>query len=221
MVAAALAQKSVHWEESSFAAYSGYESSVDVTADSGAGQIIYPCCTRHNSATVQILLVNYTVYVRGDAAGLHITLGYHPWMTKAKATKYAGQWIAIPRGDKLYAGIARRLTLVSIIHRFTPRAGRFGKLTMTSAGPTGANGPTGPQGPTGAAVLAGPQEPGYPALLAGPTGAMTVRTRGEPLPVTFSELCYFCEHEGTFSRWNEPVPVEPPARSTPIATVRR
>jgi hypothetical protein len=225
IVAAALAQKSVHWDWDVGSQTEAFESSADLTADSGVRQVRYFCCTKNNDARVRILLVDHTVYVRGDAPGLHITLGFHhAWLTNAKARTYAWQWISIPRGDRLYSHLAADLLLGSVVRQFTPRAGRDGKLRgVAPAGPTGPRGPTGPGRAT--AVSVEPMTSGgkgsFSVLADGPTGeSPSFHANGEPRPIAFSQACDFCGDDATFSRWNEPVHVTAPSHAIPIATVR-
>jgi hypothetical protein len=212
IIAAALAQKSVHWTWDSGSKAGDERITADVTAHGGRQRLSsWP----HSKA--EIRLVNDIAYVRGNSAGLREWLG----LDMAQSTRYAGQWISIPRGDKLYARTADEVTLPSIVHDFVPSAGRLGKL-IVSYGPTGADGPTGLQGPTGAGVGSRESAPTRPAILqAGPTGtSLSLRTSGEPLPITYSVVCVACWDNGTFSRWNEPVHVQAPAHSVPMASVR-
>ncbi|MDX6480199.1 MAG: hypothetical protein QOG85_709 [Gaiellaceae bacterium] len=213
MVAAALAQGSVHWTR--FIAVPMIEwrrTSADVTTDGGVERILLrPWCK------AEIRLVNDVVYERGDSR----CLGYTLRLANTKAARYAGRWISIPKGDKLYSGAADGLTLTSILHDVTPRGEHL--VTQTTAdGPTGLLGPTGPGGPTGAARSAESLGTLAPTLLtAGPTGQTLSLRTGEPLPVVYTDFCVICVDIGTFSRWGEPVHVQAPANSTPIATVRR
>jgi len=202
VVAAALAQHSVRWTAINVVAMiSDYETTTDVTADSGVQTIAYlDNRTNKFDTLVHLRLVNHTVYIRGDADGLLQTLNDQQDgpvnLTDAQARRYAGQWISIPQGDKLYAQTAEGLTLASIVHSVAPMvAHRSWKLRKRRTGPS---------------------------ILVGPTGMrVAVHARGEPLPVAFEQAWGIgVEDSVRFSKWNEPVHVQAPSSSTPIATVR-
>lgn len=192
IIAAALAQKSVRWTETDRPQTSAATRFVaDVTADSGTERVTFAPGTS-SAATTAILLVGHTVYVEGDVAGLENALQ----LSEAQATKYAGSWISIPKGDTLYPGTAGGLTLGSIVRDAVPHGKvkmvrRSSALILETVGDV-----------LGASVSAEPS--------------------GTPLPVAFSSSsCIGCSTDGRFSNWNEPVHVRPPASSTPIAVVRR
>src|SRR5438046_1601887 len=74
IVAAALAQKSVHWHQ----VVDGEEMSTidaDVNADSGRERNTFQALDGNPPGTVRIRLVDQTVYVQGDANGLVGMLG--------------------------------------------------------------------------------------------------------------------------------------------------
>lgn len=192
IIAAALAQKSVHWTETDRPQTAAATSFVaDVTADSGMQRVTFAPGTS-NAATATIVLVNHTLYVEGDAAGLENALA----LSTTQAAKYAGQWIAIPKGDTLYSGTADGLTLASIVRDAIPH----GKLKVVRT--------------TSALVLR------TAARVLG--ASVSVEPSGDPLPIAFSSSnCIGCSTDGRFSKWNEAVHVRAPASSTPIAVVRR
>jgi hypothetical protein len=166
IVAAALAQKSVHYEKNIEVDMEGTTTiTADVTADSGIALE-----DSYDYGLVEIRLVNDTVYVKGDAAALRFYVADLP---HAVANGYSGKWISIPKGDPLYAYVSDGLTLASIVHDVRS------DLPVTHVNK-------------------------LPARFAGevdPSGEYTATS-------------------GTFSKWNEPVHVQAPANSTPIATLR-
>jgi len=192
IVAAALAQNSVHWTESFPGAGIGYPPvrwSSDVTTDSGMQRVAIS-----GGGTVRARLVNQVVYVRGNPMGLEYELNL--WNSQ-RAKQYAGRWISIPKGDQLYAQTADGLTVASIVHDATPEgtlkvvrnASHWTRLLVVSriSRASLSEGATGASVPVDFTLT--------PGLLGSPSG--------------------------NFGRWNEPVHVQPPATSTPIATVRR
>jgi hypothetical protein len=220
IVAAAVAQKSAHWTEvvSPHMQYSTVWSS-DVTADSGTQRITFEAWKPRDVGRARVLLVNNTVYVNGNPRGLQGTLS----LTEAQAQKYADRWISIPKGDKLYARMAADLTIASVVRDVTTRGAQGGwKLKSGTTGPLG---PTGTEGPTGHSGASEPMHSYAPVLLVewgkyGPS--LTARRSGEPLPIDYSSgICIGCSDSVRFSRWNDSVSIDVPARSTPIATVRR
>ncbi len=202
IAAAALSQKSVHFSES-FAAdlYGTDHRTFDVSAHSGTELITY------YGSKMRMLLVDHTVYVRGDAGLLSGTY-YSPGLdlTRAQVRRYAGKWISIPKGDKDYAGLAAGLTLGSIVLGITPESGFHLKLkalrTKSRTRLLEVQGTPGPE----------------------TVGSYDLRARGTgtPLPVSFfvdpagMNMVFY---NATYSRWNEPVNLQAPANSTPISTV--
>jgi len=198
IVAAGLAQESVHsaWTSPS----DGVIFRADVNADSGRER-----ATLVGGDVVEIRLVNDTVYFRGGYEG-----GQYIGLTAAQADRYTGRWIAIPRGYRPYSALASSLTFDSIVRHAVPR-GRLEKSFTRR-----------PDG-TRLLMLSPPAGAG---LTADPPFAyeLTASAR-ELLPVASSYyLGGFAKHgifaSRRFSKWNEPVSVDAPASSTPIATVR-
>jgi hypothetical protein len=209
VVAAGLAQKSVRLTESYAADLYGTDhTTLDATADSGSELFDY------YGAKMRVLLVDHTVYVQTGADLLDGETMASPGLnlTKAQAKRYAGKWISIPEGDKLYAGLAGDLTLASVVKGAVP----------TTPSPYG--------GSRGKLTLSRRTSNGRPLLVlrttsgtsrTPPINELRARGSGTPLPVSYSDyLAMMVFDGGTFSRWNEPVHVHAPARSTPIATVR-
>lgn len=93
ILAAALAQKSVHYADSESTQGDWPSQTVsDVSADSGRQQITITGTGVREK--VDLRLVNGVIYVRGDSGGLQYILN----LTEAQADKYAGRWISIPKG---------------------------------------------------------------------------------------------------------------------------
>jgi len=191
--AAALAQTSVHWGQHHFVPGKWsrrWISDVSKTAGTQVGILGYPIA----GGKIQEMLVGGIVYIKGNAAGLQDATD----LTETQATTYADQWISIPQDDELYAETSNGLTLASIVHGETP----FGKLKLLRKTS---------QGKPFFVVRSG-----RPFRM-----SLSAPAKGKRLPVRFQS--WFGPHErltGTFSNWNEPVNVEAPASSVPIATVR-
>ncbi len=198
IVAAIVAQKSVHWTEVYTSGHRGtlYEgtTTADVGVDSGRELDRFRFTSTRAHITrrgwARSRLVDDTVYVKGDSAWLALNLGLSP----AKAAHYAGRWIAIPRGDKRDAWIGRSLTLRSIV-RYVPRE----PVTLTRRTAHRSQ----------FIVLSRPSS----------RDELWVVAQGMPLPVRFFEGV-LNRIGASFSKWNEPVNVIAPPSSIPIATVR-
>ena len=198
VVAAALAQKSVHWTSSGYGENEGiWTWTADVGTNSGTERGV-----QSRRGTVQIRLVQNTVYVRGSFWQLMRTAG----LSEPEARYYARRWITIPRGDSEYGRVADGLTLGSIVRDVTCDTWRGTKLRMVRKKSHGTR------------FLffrrTLPKSDGQECRL-------TARASRTPLPVSsvFSGLGHGSSLH--FSKWNEPVHVTAPASSTPIATVRR
>jgi len=193
IIAAALAQNSVHWTE--FQNLCHVRWTADVTADSGAQRVTIGFCGAKGN--VEMRLVDDVVYVRGNPTGLESESTIY--LTEAQARRYAGRWIAIPKGSQLYGVAADGLTLASIVHDVDARDYNL-KIVRT---------------PHATRVLG--FDDGNPP---GPSVTLSAQASGDPLPVAMTGTgCVECVYTGGFSKWNEPVHVHAPARSTPIATV--
>jgi hypothetical protein len=202
IVAATVAQKSVHVTETYSADLVGTATyTIDATRDSASERVEY-------DGTTHIRLVNGTVYLQGAARSLAFCLpNACLGLTKAQARHYAGRWISIAKGDKLYHRLAHGLTLASIAHDLTAEQGFHLKVLRKKS--------------HGRRLLE----------VRGTTRRDTVgayelkaRATGTPLPLAFSvdpvgALMVF--DRGRFSTWNEPVQVTAPKDAVPIATVRR
>jgi hypothetical protein len=125
-------------------------------------------------------------------------------LTKAQSSKYAGQWISIPRGDKAYLSTAASVTLGSFLRSITPH-GRLAVLKGRAHGVRviGVSGTSGTGKNKRVQVL-------------------EARASGKRLPLGEADLAPGQEHIGhtAMSRWNESVQVQAPANAVPISTVR-
>jgi hypothetical protein len=200
IVAAALAEKSVHWEELSRQDMEWPVKLIsDVSADSGMQRLIFAPGTR-SVGKAEERLVDNVAYVRGDAVGLEDAL----YLSPARAKNYAGRWISIQRGDALYPPTADGLTLSSIVDDVTP-SGTPLKLVRRKAHGT---------------PLIVVQADAHSLKFRGLPGSLSATADGEPLPVAAWQGGVGSEASTSFSKWNEPLSVRAPASSTPIAIVR-
>lgn len=198
IVAAALAQKSLHWTEHDLVGNALITSSADVNAHSGTQRVTVKIGKK--TGTIHIVFSSHTAYVEGDVFGLEANLG----LTKARATHYAGKWISIPKRDKAYAAISGGLTVASIIHGVTPH----GKLKLAKTKAHGMR----------VFVLEVVSGKGKKRRLQ----TLVAHATGKPLPIEADSVdpAHEVLSQADFSKWNESVKVTAPASSTPIATVR-
>ncbi|HEY2353659.1 MAG TPA: hypothetical protein VGH79_02005 [Gaiellaceae bacterium] len=201
IVAAGLAQHSVHWVMKVKNRPPGpfFTFISDAGTDQGSQRLTLKVGS--NSAHLTVELVDQTVYVKGDEAGLIDLQG----LTGSQAHAYAGKWISIPKGDKDYADAADGLTISTLMHDSEPHG-----LLAIVRGKTNGKHFVGVSGTTGTGkrrlvtVLYAPAHGKKRPL-------KTVSTA--PSDKKFS-------NSTVFSKWNETVAVTAPESSTPIATVR-
>jgi len=205
IVAGALAQHSFHWTYSSFFDLIGPRKRV---GDVQAGSAV-EWDTLGPGETAEIRLVHDTVYVRGNNAAID-SLGLTPWRYPSSqiyrigssrwAHRYAGRWISIPKGDKLYSGFLAYLTPASILRLATPRGMLREKLHRRLRDVDGTVGR------------------GFGAQ----AYELKARASGTPLPVSYRWRDMTVDSvDMHFGKWNEPVAIEAPKNAVPIATVRR
>jgi hypothetical protein len=205
IVAAALAQKSVHWTSTYTADQYGRESyTTYVNANSGRQTLTSPgCYLGAPRGSVRLRLVHHTVYVNGNVCGLVYALK----LSQARAETYAGHWISVPRRAKpkgLYRRMADGLTLASVV-RDVAIWPAYLKLRSSSQRSHGKR----------FVVLRGTS-----ASQSTCTWELRARGAGEPLPVAFSTGVPSQWSVTHFSKWNKPVHVRAPAHSISITTVR-
>jgi hypothetical protein len=197
IAAAARSQHSVHWQGTDVVGGARVSTGADVAATMGSQHVtFYLGKTR---AHVLIRVLDHTAYVNGDALGLRLNLG----LTSAQASKYAGQWISIPKTAKLYAGTAEADTLGSLITSIVPR----GRVKAFSAKLHGSR-------VVGVRSVHGKGKKKTLQVL-------DARTHGKRLPVEEDEVTPGMNviSRTVLSRWNEPVQVQAPANSVPISAV--
>lgn len=198
ILAAARTEHSVHWAGVEAEGGVLVSTGADVTRTAGTQHVTFQAGKK--KAHIRIIVTGPFAYVEGDATGLGLNLG----LTNAQATRYAGQWISIPKGDKLYVPTAQADTLGSLIQVITPH----GRLSSVSAKLHGVR-VTGVRGVAGTGKKKRVQ-------------VLVTHASGKPLPLEEDEVAPGQNYVGrtTLSKWNEPVHVTAPASSVPIATVR-
>jgi hypothetical protein len=199
IVDAAKAQQSVHYVQKNILGNALLTLTGDVATDHGIQHV--KLVAGKQTGRITIYVVDQTAYVQGNAFGLHALQG----LTKTQAAKYAGQWISIPKGDKLYAGTAAAVTLGSFVQSIAPR----GRLKTFSAKAHGVR-VVGVRGIFGK---------GKRRTLT----AIDARAKGKKLPLEAEDFTPGEESIGhtAISKWNESVQVQAPSSSTPISTVRQ
>jgi len=196
IVSAGLAQKSVRWVQSGYGENQGIWSwTADVDTNSGTER-----GAQSRRGMVEIRLVQNTAFVRGSFWQLMRMAG----LSEHEARRFAGRWISIPRGDRQYAQIADGLTLASTIHDFACGPWPGAKLTVIRRKP---------QAKRSLGLRWRDSE--------GEECRLHARASDPPLPVSSVWGGLGNASSLHLSKWNEPVHVEAPTRSTPIATVRR
>jgi hypothetical protein len=206
-VDAALGQRSVHWSEHQFADMVGsWRTSADVAADSGMERITIPGLAyggAPSTGRVDVRLVDGVSYVKGNPKGLRWFLV----LTESQAARYAGQWLSIPKTDRIYTHVSDGMTLESVVRGATsPGWGTRLETKVTKE-----------------------MSHGVPVIVfqegdwRGPVHMrLSAQASGERLPIAVDAYAGLAEgYRGRFSKWNEPVRVLAPAQAVPIATVRR
>ncbi len=198
IVAAARAERSVHWSATEVIGAVAVTTGTDAARTGGVQHVTLAVGKQRGH--IRIIVTGGVAYVRGDALGLQLNLG----LTAAQAKKYAGGWISVPKHDPSYAPTADGDTMASVVHDLAPQ----GRLSLVSVKLHGVR-LVGVQGISG-------------------TGKKKVaevvftHAHGQRLPLeedTLAPAKHFIGHMA-FSKWNETVKVTAPASSTPIATVR-
>ena len=194
ILAAARAQKSVHYvadaTDGSF--HTTFVS--DVGATSGIQRITYT--SGGITGKVTVLVSNGTGYLRGDAFTLREFMGFKA----APSAKFAGKWVKVPHADRDYAALTEAVTLPSTIDelRLSGPLAFLPTLTLGGQKVFGVRGKTISKQPAQADVYASAQ--------------------GAPLPVGEVEKFGNVASRTRFSAWNEQVHVVVPAQAVAIAT---
>jgi len=202
-VAAAKAQKSVHFVEWASAGKQSVSVIGDVSPTTGQQTIT----VRDGSSVghVEGLFAEGQVYFRGDAYGLGSYLG----MPTALARKYVNRWIAFSKSDSGFAQTAKQFTVAGPLSEID-LTGKLSRLTTTTIDAT-------PvmvvKGRTNALSSKGRSG----------SGTLYVTSDGTRLPVRFTgtgrETAGSSTGRVDFSRWGEPVNVKPPAGAIPASKV--
>jgi hypothetical protein len=107
MLVAMHAQQSAHYVTHTTSGVTKVTIVGDVGKTTGTQQVTFTQSGKSGQVTVR--LVNDTAYFRGDAFALQNFMG----VPVANATRYAGDWVRVPRTAKQYASIAADVTLPS------------------------------------------------------------------------------------------------------------
>lgn len=193
----AKAQHSVHYATREVLGSLRLTLTGDVAATDGRQHVAFKVGTHTGHITIRVL--DQTAYVEGDVNGLQLL----QHLTKAQATKYAGHWISIPKGDTAYSRTAGEVTFGSFLQSITPR----GRLAAFKARKQGRR-------VIGVRAISGTGKKRKLQVLAAPAS-------GKRLPLEEDEAMPGREFIGrtTMSKWNQPVQVQAPAQSVPISTV--
>jgi hypothetical protein len=129
IIAAALAQKSVHWTADDYELGGDHETqiSADVSAGSGAAWVTWQVDAGSDGGKYHVMRVNRIFYVNGDSSSLRELFD----LKSAQATRYAGRWISTRNGEGVTLYVADGLTLPSIVREYASAVRR------TSARATG------------------------------------------------------------------------------------
>jgi hypothetical protein len=198
IVAAARAQRSVHWSATELIGGVALTTGTDAGKTEGVQHVTF--IVGKEKAHSQIVVTGGVAYLRGDALGLRLNLS----LTKTQAAKYANKWISIPKSDPAYAATAGGDTMSSVVDELAPH----GKLNLVSAKLHGVR-VIGVRGVSGSGKKQMAE-------------VLLTRAHGKRLPLA-EDILEPSKHvlgHTTFSKWNEPVSVTAPASSTSIAAVR-
>jgi len=198
IVAAVRAQRSVHWSATEVIGGLALKTGTDAARTGGVQHVTF--AVGNQEGHIRIVAAGGVAYVQGDALGLRLNLN----LTQPQATKYAGQWISIPKSDKASKSTVDGDTMATVAHDLVPH----GRLSLVSGKLHGAR-VIGVRGISGKGKKKVAE-------------AVLVHAHGKPLPIEediFAPGKSALGHT-TFSKWNEAVKVTAPASSTPIATVR-
>jgi hypothetical protein len=171
-----------------------------IRADAARGRGVQHLTDRfmNKSASIEVVVVGHTAYVRGGRSGLEdpALVG----LRRAEASRYAGRWISIPSTDRLYGGLATAVTFRSFLRQIEPASHSRFRAVST--------------------MVEGTKALEIRAL--SKYGELDVVSRGAGrLPVRAVQIAAGGMGGTTMSRWNEPVRVQTPANAVPIAVVRR
>jgi hypothetical protein len=190
-LAAARAQRSVHYVSQAHAADRSIRIVGDAARDRGSQRITV---TRSGkTGHVVVLVIANTAYLKGDVFTLQSYMGF----PSSQATKFAGKWLRIRHGSQGFTAVAAAVRLDSAVSELAMRA---------------------PLGDGGTETIDGVRTVGiasaYTRAGVRVKETLYVRASGTPLPV--SEVTAAGSH-GTLTvalqRWNMPVRVSAPKTS--------
>ena len=202
-VAAAKAQKSVHFVEWASAG----KQSISVVGDVSPTTGQQTTTVRNGSSVghVQGLYTGGKVYFRGDAYGLGSYLG----MPTALARKYVDRWIAFSKSDAGFAQTAKQFTVAGPLAEID-LTGRLSRLTSTTVDATPVMAVSGRTNALSSKGRSG-------------SGTLYVAADGTRLPVRFTGTGREANRSSTvrvdFSGWGEPVDVKVPPIAIPASKV--
>ncbi len=195
ILAAARAERSVHYLSTSSFGDVGVTQVCDVGLTRGLQRIIYR--KGGSIGRVTVLVAAQTAYIRGDAFTLVNYMGFKA----APSAKYAGVWVRIPHTDRDYSTVAAGVTLSSTMAELKP---------------------TGPLSRVPDTRIGGQRVVGVRATASTARGAVVVtlyaRAAGSPLPV--KEVVRRADNARftvTLSNWSEPIRLVIPSKAVPIS----
>ena len=198
ILAAARAERSVHYESSESSGTSSVRQTGDAGSSVGIQRITYSSGGRTGHVTV--IATTTRAFVRGDAFTLAGYMGLKP----SAAARYGGVWIRWTAADSGFASVAAGVRLGSTIDELTP-SGSLATVPPTTVGGRRVIGVAGTATSGGASVTT--------TLYASATGA--------PLPVRETAIHGSDRLTVRFSGWNEQVHAALPARSVAVSVVQK
>ncbi|HVS85706.1 MAG TPA: hypothetical protein VHD91_08740 [Gaiellaceae bacterium] len=128
IVAAGMAQKSVHYVSASKTPTGSVTIVADAGVSQGIQQITFSKGKKSGHATV--IVVRGTAYLRGDAFTLTDFIG----IKAAGARRYANRWIVVPSSSAAYGPIAAAVTLASALDGLGAKSGTLSKTASRIGG---------------------------------------------------------------------------------------
>lgn len=191
-LANAHAQRSVHYVSSQASSGMAVTIAGDAATDRGIQHITYRKGGRVGHVTV--LVVATTAYLRGD----EFTLANYMRIPASAATAWAGKWLSLAQSAPDYTAVAAAVRLGSTLDELKmPQPFRnVGTSTQQGRRVVGIESHFRRAGHAVSETLYIDVARSLPVEQVGSSGAITMRA--------------------TFSRWNEPVSVSPPASTIPI-----
>jgi hypothetical protein len=192
-LAAARAQKSVHYVAVQTAGSRNVTIAGDAAVDRGIQRITFRVSGK--SGHVTVIVVANTAYVRGDA----FTLEHYMGFPATTAAADAGKWLRLAHTSPAFATVAADVRLASTVS----------ELAMPK-----------PLTAVPATTVAGQQVVGVRATFTRSgheiTETLFVRSAGTPLPVEQLAATGSAKLRVLFSGWNEPVRITAPAHSVAL-----